>query len=110
MSKALRAYELWRIDPELALEVLLIEGENRLLRDAHCWQTQYGIDGTGYGSFQPLRRSMLEGRRYHIEFWDGKISICWLDVVHDPRYIKGAGIPRNLPFHWFNPPSNKSRP
>lgn len=48
-----------------------------------------GIDGvTGYGSHKYITREDLKDREYRLEFWDGRISIHWTDVLHQPKGSK----------------------
>lgn len=48
-------------------------------------QTWMGTDGqTRYGGFSNLKRSDLVGRKYRIEYWDGGVTIFWLDCLFEP--------------------------
>jgi hypothetical protein len=49
------------------------------------WCSVMGIDKTRYGRYRTVTRDYLVGRQYKIEFWDGAVSLFWLDAVHLPR-------------------------
>jgi hypothetical protein len=85
-------YDTWKRSPEEALQRAFDEHMERVPwpgkhdQSAFLWQSLKGKgENTTYGSFQTIRKNSLEGRKYEIQFWDGQVTIHWLDVVHNAR-------------------------
>lgn len=52
----------------------------------HCFISTacYGPDlSTSYSRFSRVTKKDLEGRMYIIEFWDGKVTLFFIDVIHN---------------------------
>jgi len=58
------------------------------------WVSSMGIDGVRYGSFKYVYKDELQHRKYDIEYWDGRISIHFTDVLHHPHLYRN--IPKEL--------------
>lgn len=52
---------------------------------AHFWCSMAGVppDHTTYGSYKMVFRKDLADRKYRLEFWDGAVTIFFLDVQLD---------------------------
>lgn len=92
MRRSETSYESFLISPEAVLEAEFLKSKQGI-----HWMPERifiscslkGIDGkTNYGSYKYITRQDLKDREYELQFWDGKISIFWTDVVHDPRGSK----------------------
>lgn len=85
-------YEIFKRSPKEALEAEFARREKRCPWEPGCifvWQSRAGHDtATRYGSYRTITRAELERRQYEIEFWDGQVSIFWLDEVHNTRTHK----------------------
>lgn len=86
-------YQIFQQDPKEALEEQFRRERARLSylpEDViFCWTSVLGIHGEHrYGVYRNVTRKELEGRQYDIEYWDGRISIFFTDVVHDPKTYK----------------------
>lgn len=83
-----RMFEIFARSPEEALEETFKRAEERCpwAKDQiFAWCSVMGIDNTRYGRYKYVTRDYLKGRQFRIEFWDGAISLFWLDAVHLPR-------------------------
>lgn len=90
-QKELR-YDVWLRSPEEALERAFDEHTERIRWTkprgpiAFLYQSLKGKNSdTHYGSFRYIYKADLEGRKYEIQFWDGQVTIHWLDIVHNER-------------------------
>lgn len=73
--------ELYTENPHEALRQVL----NRR-QGAFLWISRMGVDGiTRYGQYRTVTTTDLVGRTYLIEYWDGMVSIHFLDSLHDPK-------------------------
>ena len=82
------SYEDFKKDPQLALDKAFESFSKRSYRkDTVFIHISYlGIDGkTRYGSHKYITRKDLEGRKYDLEYWDGKVGIHFTDELHDPK-------------------------
>jgi len=82
----MRLFDIFQEDPEKALEERFIREKKRTGNKAiFIWTSSKSTDGTRYGSYKYVTRHQLEGRKIEIEYWDGDISLLFLDVVFDPK-------------------------
>jgi hypothetical protein len=89
-----RLLDLWDRDPHAALDRVLTEAENKG-HQAFLWVNQYGNEldpYTRFGKYRYVSRQDLKGRTYLIEYWDGMVSILFLDVLHNIRTYRNDPI------------------
>lgn len=53
------------------------------------WTSCFSSDGkTRYGSYKKVSKGALKERVYHIELFDGEVSILYTDCVYDEKLHK----------------------
>ena len=83
-----RMSEIFERSPEEALEESFKRAADRCPWEKDqifVWCSVLGIDNIRYGRYKYVTRDYLKNRQYRIEFWDGAISLFWLDAIHLPR-------------------------
>lgn len=95
-------YEFWREDPVSALELAFIEAQERGLGEQthpriHVSLGYMDRSHTRYGSFGYLGRDHLEGRRFIVDFWDGRLGVEFVDVWFCPFHPDGHYLGKKLP-------------
>jgi hypothetical protein len=78
-------YDTYLRSPEEALEQAFATSKCIDKETIFAWVSYLGTDRqTRYGRYRYLPRKELEGRKYNIEYWDGKVSIYFTDQLFDP--------------------------
>jgi hypothetical protein len=83
-------YELYKKDPQTALDFVLERGEQSFKGAAHLL-VSYPTKGSAEqraGSYKFITRKMLEGRTYEIEYVDDWIGLIFTDAEYDPQLYK----------------------
>lgn len=81
--------DLFDISPEAALEAYFRQENDRRRfykeNSIFIWVSSSDEHGVSYGSFTHVSKKQLEGRKYTIQFFDGKVSIRMDDVFYIPK-------------------------
>ncbi len=67
---------------------------------AHFWCSMAGVppDRNTYGSYKMVYRKDLKDRKYRLGFWDGAVTIFFLDVQLDTSFgLKTAPAQDTIP-------------
>jgi hypothetical protein len=86
-------YQRFENNPKEALEELFrLDGDKYSYMGTgptlFLWQGGRDCDGTRYGSYQHVSQKGLGNRKYAVEWVDYRPSICYTDVVYNPRTSK----------------------
>lgn len=86
MSRPPTIYQLFKKDPQLALEESISRHVARAPyqgRGIFCWQSRMGTDGARYGSYRFVSEKEIQERKPKLTIVDYAVGLLWLDETYD---------------------------